>query len=604
MRSLQVGLIALVAVFGVALRAQDVQHYREELVAAEAMPRSVDKDSVIIHNLCLLAETLAGREDSTARAYLERVDRIRSETQWSKADGLYFRALGTYHDRRGEYQEALDAYSSSIDAFNEVNDKSEYISYAYIRKAFVLSNNGLFEEGKTYLKEIEPVTRQLGNKDCLAFILDAYGDYLFYSYFGQQDYAKALEYYKQVEEILPEVQRAQIKADNAHCLAGCYLRLDEESLAFEYIDKALEIATDEDIPSVIFAVYGDLADYYEEQGDFASAIPYRKQSLDYAKKVHWIEMESRGEKNLAYTYKAAGDFVNALAHFERWKIIEDSVSRFSVQQRYAELETKYESGKKDLEIEQLKGENLRLWRNVLIFGLIAVIGFVIYSIRINARLKRQNGELQRKNDEIQRALAEGRNLERQRMALELHDNINAKIAATKWMIESLDDGTKPEPERRLIQSLVNQITEIYEDVRFISHNLVPKEIEDKSLAEILHDFVYNLNQNLRIQFELNISERLPALSNSHKLQAYSMIMELVNNVLKHSGSSKAWIDVDYSDERLKFRVRDDGKGFDPEANSNGTGLQNVLSRLESLDGTMRVENNAEFGADIIIEIPV
>ena len=567
-------------------------------------PPSTERDSTLVHNYNALAENYAGRDDSLSFAYIDAIDRLRARSQWDRADGLYYRALGKYHDRRGEYEAALESYTHSIDALESVGDRSEYIAYAYIRKAFVLSNNGLTDEGRELLEQVQPITEQLDNKDCLAFILDAYGDYSYYTFFNNRDLEKALGYYKQVEELLPQVTRPMIPADNAHCLAGCYLRLGQEELAFQYIDKALALGQEHGLAGVIFAVYGDLADFYEEQGDYDAAIPYRTLSLEYAQKEHWIEMESRGEKNLAFTYKAAGDYENALLHFERWQVIEDSLSRFGLQERFAELEARYELERKNLEIERLKAANLTLWRNVLVMLLLAGIVFMLYYRRVNRKLKGQNAELQTKNAEIQAALTEGRNLERQRMAIELHDNVNAKIAATKWMIESLEDHSKSEDERRLISSLVDQITEIYEDVRFISHNLVPKEIEDKSLAELLNVLVFNLNQNQRIRFTLNVDESIPALSNSHKLQTYSMIMELVNNVLKHSESTAAVIDVELAEGALHFRVRDDGVGFDPGQESAGTGLGNVRARLASLNGSMHVSQSTTGGTDIEISVPL
>lgn len=574
------------------------------IAEAESMPPTVDRDSTLAHSYNLIAEDRAGKNDSVAEVYLSKLQQLMEESRWKKAPGLYFRALGKYHDRRGDYQEALDAYTRSIEEFQRTNDASQYIAYAYIYKAFLLSNNGLFDEGFGYLEEIEPVAARLENKDCYAFILDAYGDRHFYPFFGQRDIPTALEFYKQVEEILPETTRPMIATDNAHCLAGCYMRLGQEELAQEYIDKAIRQSEVFGTPSVIFAVYGDLADFHEERGNYEEAIPFRIKSLEYAKKEHWIEMEARGEKNLAFTYKAAGDFENALSHFERWQALEDSISRYSVQERYAELQTKYESGKKDLEIEKLKAQNLALWRNILIIALLTGIGFLIYFRRLNKKLQRQNTELQLKNEQIQAALTEGRSLERKRMAIELHDNVNAKIAATKWMMESLENENNTPEENQLIQSIVNQITEVYEDVRFISHNLVPKEIEERTLTGLLDELVYNLNKNQRIHFELHASDQLPVLSNTQKLQVYSMIMELINNVLKHSESTRTDIRIDGDNKKLRFTVTDNGKGFTDETDSGGTGLRNVEARLIAMRGEMTVRNNQPSGANIEIEVPV
>ncbi|RLD19359.1 MAG: hypothetical protein DRI69_08560, partial [Bacteroidetes bacterium] len=379
-------------------------------------PQSIERDSILIYNYYFLSEKYRGRDEDTTKEYISRIDAFRGQTEWPKVEGLYYRAVGRLFDQQGRFPDALDAYSHAIEAFEAVGDQTQYICYVYIYKAFVLLNTGLYKECEAQLKIIEPVAEKLENKDCLAYILDAYGDLNYYPAFGRMDYEKALEYYLEVEKLLPYVTRKRFVADNANGLAGVYLRLGMEERATYYRDIALKEAEKHGFRYVTFAVYSDLADAYVEAGNFEDAIRYRLLARDYVSEDGWILMESRAENNLAWTYKLAGDYQNALAHFERFWEIEDSLSRFQVQQRYAELQTKYESGKKDLEIQNLKADKLRWLRNLL-FGLLFFgVAFVIYNIRMNDKLINQNAELQSKNDEISAALMQGRNIERKRMA--------------------------------------------------------------------------------------------------------------------------------------------------------------------------------------------
>ena len=583
--------------------SQGIDNAIASLKEQRFQPASELRDSILIHNYNYLAEAYSGRKDSLALLYIDSISQLLRPTNWSKATGLYHRAQGKYHDRRGEFQNALDAYTKSIEAFEAAGDKSDYIAYAGILKAFVLNNNGLPDECERELDKIRPIAEQLENKNYLAWIIDAFGDHYFYSSFGKQDINKALEYYKEVEAILPQVKSKMIIADNAHCLSGCYLRLGQEDLALKYRDIALEISEENGFQSVIFAVYGDLADVYGERGDFSEAIKYRELSLQYARRANWIEMEARAESTMAYTYKLAGDFEQALTHYERYQAIEDSLSRFEVQSRYAELQTLYEAEKKDLEIERLKANQLTLIRNILLFLLLCGIGFFIYYLRVNNKLKRQNISLLRKNEEIQMALTEGQNLERKRMSIELHDNINAKIAATKWMLESLTGDERPQKEQALIESVINSITEIYEDVRFISHNLVPKEIETKSLSVVVEQLISNLNQNQRIRFSYSSNGKESELTESIKLHSYSIIMELINNIIRHSGCKNASVNLIYSDSSVIIDVHDDGSGFNPEAEHFGAGLKNIKARVSSLNGIIQIMPDTPNGSHIKITLP-
>lgn len=588
----------------ISLSGQGIEKALNSLKEIHLMDPSRTKDSALVFQYNYLAEAFSGQQDQKALLYIDSIERMLPTSAWNKTEGLYYRAKGKYHDRRGEFEQALDNYTHAIESLEKNGDQSDLLAYTYILKAFVLNNNNLIEGCEQTLEQIRPLAEKLDNKNYLAWIIDWYGDRYFYSSYGTQDYSKALGYYLQVEELLPQVKNTMIKADNAHCLAGCYMRLGEKEKALYYQNLALEISKANNLHSVIFAVYGDMADVHEENGNFAEAIRYRLLSLDYAKQTKWIEMEARAQKNAAFTYKKSGDFENALIHFENLKSIEDSLSRFEVQSRYHELEAKYESGKKDLQIQQLKANNLQLILYVLAALLFGGLLFLIYYRNTNRKLINKNKELFEKNLEIQMALTEGQNIERKRMAIELHDNINAKIAAAKWVLETINSPEKSEEEQIVINRLVETMSDIYEDVRFISHNLVPKDIETKELSEIISQLVQNLNQNQKIKFHYTAEGDDAGMDNALKLQSYAMIMELIHNVIRHSGCRNAYIHLKFDNNRLTIRVEDDGKGFDPSLVHSGTGLKNLASRVNSVNGKIEISKHNSQGASIEIEIPV
>ncbi|MGB3077810.1 MAG: ATP-binding protein [Saprospiraceae bacterium] len=586
------------------LRSQGIDSMMGMLRRTHHMPSSPQKDSALVYQYNYLAEGYSGQNDSLALRYIDSIKQKLTNPVWNKTEGLYLRAIGKYHDRRGEFKEALSFYTQAIESLEKNGDQSELVAYAYILKAFVLNNNGLIDECNKTLEQIRPLAEKLENKNYLAWILDAYGDHLFYSAFGHQNFQKALEYYLQVEALLPHVKSIQIKADNAHGIGGCYLRLGNEKKALEYNNLALDIAKKNNLKAVIFSVYGDMADIYEEKGNFNEAIRYRILSLDYAKQSKWIEFEGRAERNAAYTYKNAGDYKNALFHFERMNVIEDSLARFEVQSRYHELEVKFESGKKDLEIQQLKAENLKLILYVLGALLLGGLLFLIYYQKTNKKLLQHNAALFEKNIEIQMALTEGQNIERKRMAIELHDNINAKIAAAKWILETINTPDKSNEEQDVINRLVDTMSDIYEDVRFISHNLVPKDIENKNLGEIFSQLIENLNHNQKIRFTCSLYGTDPGMNNPLKLQCYAMTMELINNIIRHSGCHNATITLHFANDQLMLRAEDDGIGFDPDTIKTGTGLKNLASRILSVNGNMKIANGKNQGTSITIFIPL
>lgn len=597
-------IFMIIVMDGIPVAGQGIDSIHSNLQKVHTWPPSIPKDSALSFAYNYLAEGYSGQQDSLAQLYIDSLAYLLPVSTWPKTEGHLLRARGKYHDRRGEFQEALDAYSGAISFFESIHDQTELLAYTYILKAFVLNNNGMQDACYETLEKIRPLAERLPNKNYLAWIIDCYGDHHFYSAYGRQDFRKALGYYQDVEKLLPEVKSMMIKADNAHGLAGCYMRLGDEAAAIEYRNKALEIAEEHKLHSVIFAVYGDLADVYEEKGEFEKALAYRLLGLDYARKTGWIEMEARAHKTVAYTYKIAGDFEKALKHFEELKMIEDSLARFQVQARYQELEVKYELGKKDLHIEKLHARNLRMWLYILVGLVIGGILFLLYFRGTNKKLQQQNKALSTKNYEIQRALTEGQNIERKRMAIELHDNINAKIAAAKWILEAINTPDKSPEEQNVINRLVDSLADIYDDVRFISHNLVPKDIESKELSVLINQLVVNLNQNQKIKFSYTLKGKDPGLGNEMKIHVYAIVMELVSNIIRHSGCQQAAVSLEFTTDRLNIIVEDDGKGFDVEEVRTGTGLKNLESRINSVHGQLKVSSSLQKGVTVRISMPL
>ncbi len=597
-------LVIAIVVAETGPRAQDPADAISTLDEYRSQPASAHRDSAIMRNYLMLIDANAGLNEELSDSLLDAMQKFYPRAQWDRAEAIYYRARGRVFDRRGIYDEALRSYTTAIEAFEKVGDRFDDLAHTYILKAFVLFNNGMPDECAKVLEQIRPVAEQLENKNFLAWILDFYGDLNFYSRFGINDYETALGYYLQIEALLPQVPNTMIHADNAHGLAGCYFRLGDEDKALEYRDKALAIARKHGHHSVIFAVYGDLADLYEARGNFNEAIRYRLLSLEYAKQAGWIEMESRAQSNLARTYKSSGNFEKSLEHFEQLRIIEDSLSRYKVQIMFNDLEAKYASSEKDLEIQQLRAHNLAIIRNVLLFLLLAGIGFVIYYLVISKQLRKQNASLESKNAEIQAALAEGQNMERKRLAITLHDNVNAKIAATKWMLETLYEQQGTPQDKAFVERLIESVTDIYDDVRFMSHNLVPRDVASKSLPELVAGLVNNLNQNQKIAFTYRTSGPFELLPETYKQHAYSIVLELVNNVIRHSDCETSEILLNYEDGMLHLHVSDNGIGFDPDIAFEGSGLRNIRSRIEGIKGTMHIEKDASGGVAVIARIPV
>ncbi|MFN3378145.1 MAG: sensor histidine kinase, partial [Runella zeae] len=197
----------------------------------------------------------------------------------------------------------------------------------------------------------------------------------------------------------------------------------------------------------------------------------------------------------------------------------------------------------------------------------------------------------------------GQTLERKRVASELHDNLNTKIAALRWRLEALDTSKYPETDQKIHAGILQTLEDVYADVRLISHNLLPPELETEGLSIALQKLIEKLNLNTKTMFHLIVDEALPRLNPTSEYQLYSIILELVNNVLKHAQAQKVWISLSEKNQSIFLTVSDDGVGMPTHNNPTGVGLRNISARVESLKGTWSLDTKPKVGTKISIEVP-
>lgn len=219
-----------------------------------------------------------------------------------------------------------------------------------------------------------------------------------------------------------------------------------------------------------------------------------------------------------------------------------------------------------------------------------------------AELLRTTEELLRKNAEIEEALFKGQTLERQRVASELHDNLGGLLSAARMSIKVLNPSQLTPREQQVYQNALELISDAYQEVRLISHNLLPEELEKTGLAESLQRLVEKLNLNHYVRFHLDDSGLTERLGRQTEFHLYNICLELTNNILKHSGATEARLRFSRQDNRLVLTVSDNGRGIQPGENTGGIGLKNIRTRVESIGGTLRIDSTPGGGTTFVISL--
>ena len=222
--------------------------------------------------------------------------------------------------------------------------------------------------------------------------------------------------------------------------------------------------------------------------------------------------------------------------------------------------------------------------------------------------------LQKQNAELQAALLQGQTIERKRVAADLHDSLGSTMSSLIYTVNAIDTNNLDNDEKNVYLHLKQMLDTAYNEIRLLSHNLLPEEFEKQGLAEALKHFIRKINQTKTIQFDLSIDPQLGRLSPQVEFELYSICLELINNILKHSKATQAQINLsapalrgsdraaDRPNGELKLVISDNGIGFFSNE-SDGKGIKNVKARVESLNGIWQVKSIENHGITNIISIP-
>lgn len=576
------------------------RRYRTELQIEDLSHR----DSLSIRSYAAYAVYKINDGDKGSELLLDSLQTMCAASVWPKSEAIFLRVKARYFERQGDMDQALDFYNQATEILKEEGQNYSDLSTALIGSGFILLNTQLYEEafetlkeGYFYAKEAQDLRNQI-------LTLNFFGDYYYYSAFNQEEFDSALYYYQKTEDLINEHEwKGYFKCDNDLGLANVYRRLGKEKESEQYFHASLEEAERIKNYGVIYALYVDKAEVFEEKGLLQKALDLKLEAYKYVQVSGWLEFISRADRHLYQTYKSLGNYKEALGYYEKYISAQDSMKKEAATARYAELEAKYQSIEKEEEIYRLQNKNLQQSRDYLLWLSIiggVLIGFISW---LNWSLRKKNKELEKKNQEILLAQLKGQNLERKRMAVELHDNLNTKIAAIRWQLEAVSP-TVDEKSQKILDKTLELVNDVYGDVRLISHNLMPEKVESLGLIPALENLLTQLKQNNKVNFQLvvNVGPDIDFASLTYPI--YNIIFEMINNILKHAEADNGWISISEEDQKVLLTVSDDGKGFDIDQMSNGYGIRNITSRLENIRGKWNIESAPGKGTKFFMEIPL
>jgi two-component system, sensor histidine kinase LadS len=209
--------------------------------------------------------------------------------------------------------------------------------------------------------------------------------------------------------------------------------------------------------------------------------------------------------------------------------------------------------------------------------------------------------LQFQNREISEALVRGQTIERKRVAADLHDSLGGTLSAIRWTLSTFNPEGLTHQEQQVYETLIEMTNEAQQRVRFLSHNLLPEDLEKNGLSVSIEKLIEKLNRSNKTVFETKISLN-KRYDKQIEFELYSICLELINNIIKHANATEASVKLYCRDTNIYLEVFDNGNGI-KEYNQEGRGLRNIQDRISSLGGTWQIESTTK-GTYASAQVPV
>ncbi|MFT3981639.1 MAG: sensor histidine kinase [Ferruginibacter sp.] len=608
------------------------------------------QDSNRVKTLVKLAEAYGSQDTLRSDAYAGEALQLSEKIKYTAGKFSALRMQAILFRLKGKPDSALKKHQDYLALAESLQDKDKMgIGNLNVGEAY--NNTGDNEKALAYCLKGFQLLENSPNK---ALQQDAYAS-LQRLYAFREEFEKSVVYGKKAVSVARDMNDKKRLAKCMYNLAFTYNMLKKFDSSASICREVIGIAKQIDDQQIeTFATY-NLASISLRSGDYNAALPYALQVLALSKSNNDKDMESNAMSAIGLCYLLKKDYVQARSYYEQAIAIkeprddahglaglknslsnayfalgepvtayklhleaEDYMEEYNksmLSEQSAELEKKYETEKKENQI-QLQQSQLKQ-KNILNYMLIGGAAALLIILLLMYRTYTQKQKLQQQRiselETAQRlsdteAVLKGEEQERSRLAKELHDGLGGMLSGIKHSFQNMKGNMVMTPDNqqafdRSLQMLDTSIKEM----RRVAHNMMPEALVKFGLDAALKDFVNDVNQTgaLNISYQ-SIGVDNEPIDQSVAISIYRIVQELINNTMKHAVAKNAIVQLSRNKDHFSLTVEDDGKGFDTAIlqAAKGIGWANIQNRVSLLNGTLDVQSEKDKGTSVLIEVPL
>ncbi|WP_188466029.1 tetratricopeptide repeat protein [Marivirga lumbricoides] len=538
--------------------------------------------------------------------------------------------IGIIFLKQSHYDKALDHFKESA----QLSKKGYQYAITLNNMGVVKYQQNQFNEAVIYYEKSLKACNDIADEYCSLTPLNGLANISL----QEKKYSKALSTTREIIEIQEKLGLEKDLLVSFNRMGLIYNAMSNFEMAIEYYMKSLIIA--EKISSVHTPyIHSNISDCYRNIGNYKKALEHMEIFYQKYDSINSGEYKIKTEELLTqYETEKKEKEIALLKKDKKLREIELEKNKALYEQELlnqslAEQRNKYELLERDRKIDLLNKDSelqkaniinqkneldrLSSIRNITITSAILIL-IPIVILLIVYRQKVKNKEmLALKTEEVNRqkslemirsfeiktirAHIEGQEIEKKRIAKELHDGVAGSLAAIKMRLQAFGETLNGEPK---FSNLLMSVDNVYKEVRTISHNLTPPGMLKHSFVDFLKKYLNEISQagHFDIEYLFHGEAGLNEITDELKVEIYRILQELITNVVKHAQTNFVEVQLIKDKNHINLIVEDHGKGFDLSEKSYGLGLSNLQSRIKTLGGRLEIDSFKERGTIVSIEI--
>lgn len=501
-------------------------------------------------------------------------------------------ALGVFLRSTGRIGEALDHYDEAMkiattDEFrkNADEDALEEVATLYINLSVLHFDMAHKEEAVQYAESAVQWAEQCSDREFQGQIYNAAGP--IFTATGHAE--KAMEYQAKAYDCAMESGNddAALRA-SAYTMLSCDV-LGREQEVEEWRDKCRALMTRVTATMARLTYYQTECSINIRRGNSLATIAWLDSvlNLDGIQNMPFVELDCYNNIHIAYA--ELGQYDKAYETLLKANDIRDSLYEQTKAESLRELTVKYDAKEKELAlaISEAERSKVSLWLAVALAVLVMTGAlFVIYTLRQRHLRQKREAEFADLRHSTEQQLTtryiEGLENERARMARELHDGVCNDLVAVQMILAD-------ENPRSASLAMLNTCRE---QVRRISHEMMPPEFNHATIDEVLRYYVHKLDtssSSVRCTYTSSPADAdWTVVPDSVSLETYRIVQEAAGNAMKHAAAQEIRVSLKRTEAGLELTVGDDGKPRHTQ--TAGIGRRTMKQRAVASGGRLTIDS--------------